>query len=389
MTVQVERPSVQWRSLTVAGVAAIACVHQIFLLAPQKAPLFLVGLGLGISLYHAAFGFTGAYRALFRERDLSGIAAQAVMLIAAMILFAPVLDAGTTSGRGVGGAVAPVGLAMILGALIFGIGMQLGGGCGSGTLFSLGGGSSRMVITLLFFCIGGFWASLHLAEWRQLPELPGLALGDFLGAGPAVLLQAGLLIALYAVLRSLGFRERQSLWWQGGLSLARLIRGPWPLLFSGLLLAFFNWLTLLLAGHPWTITWAFTLWGAKAARAIGWDPATSGFWTGGFQERALNAPVLSDTTSLMNLGIVLGALAAAALAGRLKPDPRVLLGPAVAAALGGLLLGYGARLAYGCNIGAFFSGVASTSLHGWAWIVAALAGNWIGIRLRPFFALRP
>ena len=47
----------------------------------------------------------------------------------------------------------------------------------------------------------------------------------------------------------------------------------------------------------------------------------------------------------------------------------------------------GARLAFGCNIGAFFSGVASTSLHGWLWIVCALAGTWIGVRLRPLFGL--
>lgn len=48
-------------------------------------------------------------------------------------------------------------------------------------------------------------------------------------------------------------------------------------------------------------------------------------------------------------------------------------------------MGYGARIAYGCNIGAFYSGVASTSLHGWLWIIAALPGCWVGIRLRPRF----
>lgn len=51
------------------------------------------------------------------------------------------------------------------------------------------------------------------------------------------------------------------------------------------------------------------------------------------------------------------------------------------------MLGYGSRLAFGCNIGAYFSGIASGSLHGWVWIVAALAGNWIGTGLRPLFDL--
>ena len=59
----------------------------------------------------------------------------------------------------------------------------------------------------------------------------------------------------------------------------------------------------------------------------------------------------------------------------------------VAAVVGGLLLGFGARLAYGCNIGAYFSGIASGSLHGWVWLVAAFIGSIIGTRLRPLFEL--
>lgn len=53
--------------------------------------------------------------------------------------------------------------------------------------------------------------------------------------------------------------------------------------------------------------------------------------------------------------------------------------------IGGLMLGYGARLAFGCNIGAYFGGIASGSLHGWVWLVAAFAGNMLGVKLRPFF----
>jgi len=90
---------------------------------------------------------------------------------------------------------------------------------------------------------------------------------------------------------------------------------------------------------------------------------------------------------VMNIGIILGAVLASGLAGRFGTTVRIPLRSLVAAALGGLLMGYGARIAYGCNIGAFFSGVASTSLHGWLWIAAALVGTSLGIRLRPAFHL--
>jgi hypothetical protein len=83
----------------------------------------------------------------------------------------------------------------------------------------------------------------------------------------------------------------------------------------------------------------------------------------------------------------LGALLAAGLASKFVPGWRI-SGPHLAAAVvGDVLLGYGARLAYGFNIGASFSGIASGSLHGWLWIVFALTGNWAGLFLRPLFKL--
>ena len=85
----------------------------------------------------------------------------------------------------------------------------------------------------------------------------------------------------------------------------------------------------------------------------------------------------------MDIGIILGALTAAGLAGRFRLPWRLL----AAAVIGGLLMGYSARIAFGCNIGSFVSGVASTSLHGWLWIIAALGETWLGIRCRPWFGL--
>jgi hypothetical protein len=48
----------------------------------------------------------------------------------------------------------------------------------------------------------------------------------------------------------------------------------------------------------------------------------------------------------------------------------------------GLVLGYSSRLAFGCNIGAYFSGISSGSLHGWVWFACAFAGSIVGVRLR-------
>jgi len=380
-------PAIQGLPLGLGLLAAAALYMHLSGAQPLKAPLFLIGLAMGLALYQAAFGFTGAYRQVIINKDMTGIIAQAVMLGLAMLLFAPFLAAGEAFGRPVGGAVAPVGISMAFGAFLFGIGMQLGGGCASGTLFTAGGGSLRMIIVLIFFCLGCFWATFHMGWWWTLPEFGSISLAKHMGWPVALALQAALLGGIVAALYAWGARPRQSLGFAGGFSWRRLLQGPWPLLLAAIALAALNWATLVNAGHPWSITWGFTLWAAKAATLLGWEYTTASFWVDGFPERALRRPLLADTTTVMNMGILIGAFAAAALAGRLKPTVKIPLGSLAAAVIGGLVMGYGARLAYGCNIGAFFSGVASTSLHGWVWIAAAAAGNVIGVKLRPRFGL--
>ena len=377
---------VQRPLLALAGVLAAGLFAAIFQESATRAWVLMIGIGLGVALYHAAFGFTAAYRRAIVDRDLSGIAAQAFMLILAMTLFAPMLAAGEVFGRTVGGAVAPVSLSMLTGALVFGIGMQLGGACASGTLFTVGGGNARIMVTLVFFCLGSWWGTLDLDWWRSLPGLPAVSLGREIGYGAAVALQAALLLALLWGLHRLGLRMRTPLVWARG---DRLLHGPWPLVWGALALALLNAAMLMVAGHPWGVTWGFTLWGTKAVAALGWDPATSAYWSQGWTAEALAAPVLSSTVSVSNIGILIGALAAGSLAGRIGPTWRIGWRPLAASVIGGLMMGYGARLAYGCNIGAFFSGIASTSLHGWAWIAMALLGSVVGIRLRPIFRLDP
>ena len=142
---------VQRAALAAGTAVAAALIAALWSTAPTMAGVLAIGIGLGVALYHAGFGFTAAYRRAMLEKNLSGIVAQAVMLVAASLLFAPMLAAGEVFGRPVAGAVAPVGLDMALGAFVFGIGMQLGGACASGTLFTVGGGSPQMVVVLVCF----------------------------------------------------------------------------------------------------------------------------------------------------------------------------------------------------------------------------------------------
>jgi uncharacterized membrane protein YedE/YeeE len=104
-------------------------------------------------------------------------------------------------------------------------------------------------------------------------------------------------------------------------------------------------------------------------------------------QKALAGDVLADVTSVIDIGIMIGAMLCAGLASKFKPEWRISGLHFMATVPGGFLLGYGARLAYGCNIGAFFSGIASGSVHSWMWIVFALLGNWVALYVRPVFDL--
>ncbi|APE31229.1 hypothetical protein BOX17_09870 [Halomonas aestuarii] len=349
--------------------------------------LMVVGGLLGMVLYHAAFGFTAAWRVFITERRGRGLRAQMVMLAIAVVLFFPALASGSLFGQSVYGFVAPIGVSVVVGAFLFGLGMQLGGGCASGTLFTAGGGNARMLVTLLFFVVGSVIGTAHFTWWQSLPAFQPVSLVRTVGAGGGI----GISLALFAAIAALTVvMERRR---HGGLEQAprvdagnrRWLTGPWPLLFGAVALALLNFATLSLAGRPWGVTSAFALWGAKGFELLGGDVSQWGYWQASWNAKALEASVWGDITTVMNVGIMVGALVAASLAGKFAPNFRIPARSLLAAVLGGILLGYGARLAFGCNIGAYFGGIASGSLHGWVWLVAAFAGNMLGVKLRPFF----
>jgi len=354
----------------------------------RQAALFIVGAGAGVVLYHAAFGFTSAWRVFIADRRGAGLRAQMLMLAITCAVFFPLLAAGTFMGQPLRGSVSPIGVGVAAGAFIFGLGMQLGGGCASGTLFSVGGGSTRMLITLLFFIIGSVIGTAHMGWWTAQPAFPATSIVTTMGAWPALAASVALFAAIawitvFAERKRHGRLIDEARPGRGPAWLA----GPWPLAAGAIGLAIVNIATLTIGGRPWGVTSAFALWGAKWFAALGIDVASWSYWAAPAQAVALKSSVLMDVTSVMDFGIILGALLAAILAGRFAPV-WTLSGRSIAAAvIGGLLLGYGARIAYGCNIGAYFSGIASGSLHGWLWLVAAFIGNIAGTNLRPLFDL--
>ena len=71
----------------------------------RQGALFGVGLGAGIVLYHAAFGFTSAWRQVMQTGRSAGLRAQLIMLAVTALVFLPLIADGQLWGEGISGAL--------------------------------------------------------------------------------------------------------------------------------------------------------------------------------------------------------------------------------------------------------------------------------------------
>ncbi|WP_296602297.1 YeeE/YedE family protein [Nocardioides sp.] len=380
--------------VVVVGLVAALVLGGIVLNVSGTVPaiLFGIGLALGFVLFHSRFGFTSAWRQLVAVRQGKALRAHMLMLAVACTLFAPILATGASYGDAPASpTLAPIGFGLFVGSFLFGVGMQLGGSCASGTLFAIGSGQTAILLTLGGFVAGSTIGALHFPWWtNDLPSHAPVSLADtfggYLGAwAVSLLVMAAIVGVTYLLARRRSVPPVEAP--PAAVGPARVVRGAWPLWVGALLLAGLNALTLWISGGAWGVTFAFAMWGSKILDLVGVDVLQWTFWQDPANLAKYQAGVWGEKTSVMDLGIIVGALIASAAAGAFVLHRRVPARLAIGAVVGGILMGYGARIAFGCNIGAYFGGIASFSLHGWLWGVMAIVGTFVGLAFRPLLGL--
>ncbi len=137
-------------------------------------------------------------------------------------------------------------------------------------------------------------------------------------------------------------------YWAGGIGLAAIAVLLW------------------VADQPWGIIGGYRNWGD-------WF-----FYLAGLYDKMPVSPLLS-TKSLMAGGLVLGAFSASLISGQFgfRMPPWWELGKGV---IGGAVMGFGAVLAGGCNVGGFFSNIAALSLSGLLMWAGLLIGTFLGLK---------
>jgi len=84
----------------------------------------------------------------------------------------------------------------------------------------------------------------------------------------------------------------------------------------------------------------------------------------------------------MNIGLISGALLSSLYLGNFFEISHISKKEIFKTIIAGLIMGIGARLAFGCNIGAMLGGIVSGSLHGWIWLIFAFLGSYFVLKMR-------
>lgn len=126
----------------------------------------------------------------------------------------------------------------------------------------------------------------------------------------------------------------------------------------------------------WYITTQEAQWGAWVMESAGMNMRDNIFFglDNGVPNPLINAP------GFMSIGIILGAAVLALLRREFKFKLPT-METAVFALIGGCLMGLGARIAMGCNIGAYFATVSNGDPSGWLFLLGMVGGGYIGVKL--------
>ena len=164
---------------------------------------WITGTAFGFILQKGRFCFTASMRDPYLTGGTSLTRAVIIALSITTIGFTAIKYGYALQGLPIPGMsyVAPISLATLVGAFMFGIGMVIAGGCASGTLMRVGEGFHMQIISLIFFILGSLLGAHDYGWWKEhfISKGPSIFLPDVFGWMGAVLLQLFVLMMLYVL----------------------------------------------------------------------------------------------------------------------------------------------------------------------------------------------
>lgn len=359
---------------------------RLFFQNQQLAVFLFTGVLFGYVLTRSTLGFSSKYVEFFntgRSKTLIALLSLlAISIIGTALIHSyfasngavPAFRAGQSQQTIPGtSAVSSVDLSMIAGAFLFGAAMVVNKGCGSGTLRNLGNGSTRYIVTVLFLLIGTIPGQIVSQSFSQsslgqysiqmyLPETFG-----YVGTVVVSLVILGIL-AYAAKVYELKRKEAKTYQPEENDSRKRagmyqtLFCAKWPPLIGAVGISLLLFFSLLTTGDTLKVTAPYVKSAVSFFSLLGISFESPAFQS---VHSDLQNGLWRDPETLRNGGIFLGALVYHLTNGSFTFSWSVPVKETGLYAVSGFLMGFGAMLASGCNVGALYSGIANLSLSGW------------------------
>lgn len=323
----------------------------------------LLGIAFGFALQRGRFCMNSAFRDILLMRDFTVFKAVAVALLVEMIGFGLMALMGVIT-------LAPKPLmwgANIVGGFIFGIGMVVAGGCASGITYRVGEGMVGAMVAVVGFTAAGLATSMGFlkpimtalqATKIMTADDKSLTLANILGL-PLAWLMIILAFIMIGVWYYLAKKNPEDDFGPKNVSMSdKIFKRGWSWLMAGIAIGVIGIL-------------AFPL---SAAAGRNYPLGITGGWTA-IGKTLITFQNAISWEALLVIGVIIGSAIAALIAKEFKirtPKPMMLLQTLI----GGMLMGFGAVTASGCNVGHILSGVPQLSIGSLVAGVSIILGGW-------------
>ncbi|MGX7069808.1 YeeE/YedE family protein [Gemella bergeri] len=401
----------------------IGCIVILFLVwfsfklhVPKLIFGLLIGLGFGYTLTRSRFGFAGGIKRIYVRGEGSLTKALLITFAAVTLIYGAIQWTASTKGAipaflaKNGEAIIPgtqnvfmTNIGTVLGGFLFGIGMIIAGGCASGTLADFGEGEGHAMIAFPLFILGTI-PGHYLREVIDRNPIGKVRVRihfpQYVGYLGAIILTFVGLLFLYILTKAYENKRKKegtyldpksdyedfekelkdnldvSPW--GSALYHKVFVERWSFKTGALILSIISGCYIIFTNKAWGVTSAFThiaVWFLGLFGVHFDDKAFDSVY------KAISNGILADAGVLLDIGIVVGSFLAFLMAGRFKLNFKFNSKNAFLFGLGGLLMGFGSRLAKGCNIGALYSSLPNFSISGWVFLVAISLGAVVGLKL--------
>ncbi|NYE56499.1 YeeE/YedE family protein [Carboxydothermus ferrireducens] len=354
---------------------------------PAMLLYYFLGMGIGFAMQKSRICVASAFNDLFLFKNPVGMKNLFFLILFTTVVFGSLqFFLPTHFGKG---SIYYPGPFNLLGGILFGFGMVWAGGCAGSTLVRMGEGQLAAFLTFIFMFFGTFLGTyLFNFIWEMVISFKPVYLPETLGWLNAILLQLFLIVLIILVFY---FWEKKQedlaeveLEWED----TPFWKRPWPYLVGALFFAVFSGLIFYFSVKVWRVNTVFSFWGLWLLKSLGINIENWKFLALSSHRQIYENGFGALVFNFVNFGVIAGGFLASSISGEFRirkiRKPIQFWG----SILGGFLMGIGARLSFGCSIGAFIGGIASFSLHGWLFFAGLLVGAFLGTRGLKYYYLK-